>query len=370
MEPPYTVFSPLRDGNISWKQLFNLGRLKYRGRNLFSYSPFKVLPLSLPFSERLNIDAMNRKIIFYQLKRCVKKLDIRNPILWVFFSAQQYDYYGLFNEAITVGDFYDKFTAPTLDKTYPKEVESRQRLQDRMIEEADIIFTVSQLLYDEFKSLHKEIYVVPNGVDYESFENCAASNSKVGIYEKFRKPTIGFLGMMHYIVDFGLLDYVAESRPEWMLLLMGKDNIHVDTDRSFFNRLKKRNNVIWCGEVDRPAIPLYLRAIDVCLVPLKKLEITRYANFLKIWEYFAAGKPIVAVDQGRPYEYPALIRSVHSKEEFLKNISEALREDMGEELVKRRKFIARENSWENRAREMLGIIEETLTTKSLVHNEA
>lgn len=369
VEPPFSILSSFRDRNIRWRQLFNLGRLKHQGGDLYSYSPFKLLPLSLPFSKRFKFDAINKRIIFHYLKRYAKRLNIKNPILWVFFSDKQYDYYGLLNETITVADLYDKFPAPSWDGMLPEHIQSLQQLQDKIIKEADIIFTVSRLLYDEFKLLHEKVFLVPNGVDYESFENCSTSNCNVSIYEKLKKPTIGFLGMMHYKVDFELLDYIAESHPEWTILLMGKDNIHVDADRKIFNTLKNRKNVIWCGEIDRAAIPSFLGMVDVCLVPLKKLEINRYANYLKIWEYFAAGKPVIAVNQGISYEYPNLIRLANSKEEILRNISEALKEDIGKELVNQRKLIAEGNSWKNRVKQMLKIIEESLATKSTVHNK-
>ncbi|HLE16979.1 MAG TPA: glycosyltransferase, partial [Syntrophales bacterium] len=190
-----------------------------------------------------------------------------------------------------------------------------------------------------------------------------------GAIKGLKAPVLGFLGMLHYKVDFVLLNYIAKTHPEWTLLLMGKDNIHDDEDRKAFNELKGRRNVRWCKEIDREAIPCFLSMADVCLVPLKKLEMNRYANFLKVWEYLAAGKPVVAVDQGVHFEYQDMIRFAGSKEEFVRNIYDSLNADTGEDLVMRRKHIAKSNSWENRTEKMLGIVEETLATRVIACNE-
>lgn len=363
-EPPFSVVSPLKDKNISWRQLLNLGRLKYQGRNLYSYSLFKLLPLSLPFSEQLHFDAINKKIIFYNLKQVTKRLNIKDPILLVFFSGKQYDYYGLFNEAITVGDLYDKFTAPSWDGMLQEHIDYLQQLENKIIKSVDIIFTVSQHLYCELKSLHRNVFLVPNGVDYESFEIESTSNSKVLICEKLKRPVIGFLGMMHYIVDFELLNYVAESHPEWTVLLMGKENIHGGDDKLYFNNLMNKNNVVYVGELERLMIPTYLEITDVCLMPMKKIELNRYADQpLKMWEYLAAGKPIVAVDQGCDYGLNEFIKFAKSNEGFVKAIEESLSINNDIELINKRKIFARENSWDQRVEQMMRIIDEFLSKK-------
>jgi len=368
VEPPCTVLTPVRGRNISWRQLMNLGRLKHRGRNLYSYSPLKVLPLSLPFSKTFDFDGINRKAALAGLKRAVEEIEIKDPILWVYFSPEQYDYYGLLGEILAVGDIYDKFGASTWKGMLPEHSSMLQRRQDFLIKKSDIVFTVSQGLYNELEMVHPSVYLIQNGVDYESFEDSPRRENAEAI-KGLKAPVLGFLGMLHYKVDFGLLNYIAENHPEWTLLLMGKDNIHDDEDRKAFNELKSRRNVRWCKEIDREAIPCFLSMTDVCLVPLKKLEMNRYANFLKIWEYLAAGKPIVAVDQGVNSEYPDLIRFAAAKEEFVSNISESLDVDTGYDLVMRRKNIAKSNSWENRTKKMLEIIEETLAIRGIACNE-
>jgi len=96
--PPLTVSQPFREINLNWKHFFGLGRLKHQGRNLYSYSPVRLLPLAIPGSQRFNFYTRDKKRIFSSLKKIIDKLQFKNPILWVNFSQWHYDYYGLFSE--------------------------------------------------------------------------------------------------------------------------------------------------------------------------------------------------------------------------------------------------------------------------------
>jgi glycosyltransferase involved in cell wall biosynthesis len=250
-------------------------------------------------------------------------------------------------------------------------IQSLQQLQDTIINKADIIFTVSQPLYDEFKLLHNKVYLVPNGVDYESFEDQCGAGYGVDTLKKLRRPILGYLGMMHYKVDFHLLDSIAENHPKWMLLLMGKDNIHVNEDRKIFNKLLKRENVIWCKEITRTAIPCFLDAVDVCIVPLKKLDMNRYANYLKIWEYLAAGKPIVAINQdadlGAAKHFISVVDDKHGFERAIENVLSESDEE-GDKLKKARIAFAKSNTWDHRVEQMMGVIDKFLKEKPERYN--
>lgn len=112
VEPPYDLLTPLRDKNINWKQLLNFGRLKHRGRNLYTYSPFRVIPSSSPFLRVFGSGGLNEKMIVSGLSRASKQLGMKCPILWVNYSDLQCEYYTLFESKIVVADWYDKFDAP------------------------------------------------------------------------------------------------------------------------------------------------------------------------------------------------------------------------------------------------------------------
>ena len=67
----------------------------------------------MPLSNVFDYKKLNKESIIKNVRKIVQKLRFKDPILWVYFHPYQYDYYGLFDEKITVTDWYDKYTAPT-----------------------------------------------------------------------------------------------------------------------------------------------------------------------------------------------------------------------------------------------------------------
>ena len=224
---------------------------------------------------------------------------------------------------------------------------------------ADIVFAVSRGLFDDAKKFNENCYLIPNGVDCDLYRLPVAvpANSKL---ERIRRPILGYLGILHYMVDFDLLNYLAESRPDWSILLMGRKLIKVPEDKACFAALTEKENVHYAGEIARKEIPAFLQSLDVCLMPFKNTESNRYApGPLKLWEYLAVGKPIVAVDQGIEYHYQNLIKIASDKEGFVNCIEEALREK-DPQLIAERKQAAQENSWDKRVDRMMELVEAEL----------
>jgi len=358
LEPPLTIIQPFTEINLSWKHLLNLGKLKYQGRKLYSFSPLRKFPLSMPFSRIIDYDKINRKDVMRQVRNVINKLGFISPILWVYYRSYQYDYYGAFGEKLVVADWYDKFTAPSgYDMTDEAIGEIRAR-ENRILEKADLVFAVSEELVKDVRNRNNKVFLVPQGVDINSFESALdlGNNIKKKL-GKLKRPVLGFLGIMHHIVDFDLLNYIADNRSHWSILLMGREWLRNDDDISSYRKLINKENVYYVGELAKDLIPLYLKNVDVCLMPTKKIELNRAATGpLKLWEYLAAGKPIVAVDQGVKYDCADYIRTANDYADFVQQIEECLKEGNDEELVKQRKQVAKNNSWEARVKYMLDII--------------
>ena len=370
LEPPLTIFNPFRDIGLSWRHLLNLGRLKYQGRNLYSYSPVRLLPLSFPGAERFNYFKKDQRRIFNKLKKIIKKLQFKDPILWVYFSQYHYDYYGLFDEKVVVTDWFDKFSAPTFRGNSSSWLSEVQKRESNIIANADIVFTASKELHADLNKVHDNVYTILHGVAYESFSKSENRTFKIGMLDEIKTPIIGFLGLLHYVVDIDLLAFIAESRPDWSIVLMGREWITQDSDRLIWQRLKKKFNVKYFGEVSRDQIPAYLKYIDVGIIPLKKIEFTSYASApLKLLEYLAAGKPVVAVDQGFEYEFSEYVEVAKTKEEYVNAIDKILEIERsnGYFLAEKRKEIARQNSWMTRVNQMMEIIESHLNDLNLIY---
>ena len=360
VEPPLTVRQPFSAINLNWRHLLNLGRFKYQGRNLYSYSPVRLFPLSFPGSKRFNYYEIDKQRTFNTLNKIVKKLEFKNPILWVFHNNYQYHYYGLFNEKIVVTDWYDDFFAPTSQHVDVKSLNQQRKKLSILLKKADIMFVPSFEMKNKLAKYRKDVRVISHGVDTDLYKDSNGSFHPIMSLEKVGKPILCYLGTMYTKIDFELLMYIAINNPDWTLLLIGKEwfKIPHKKDREIFLNLIKMKNIIYCKEISRDLIPSYLFYADVCLIPYKNMQLNYVTTApLKLFEYFAAGKPVVATDLGRPYKYSHMIRTGKTFNEFCDQVRKAIPENSDKRLVSERHKIAYENSWDEKVQEAMQIIE-------------
>ena len=86
------------------KVMFDLGRLKHQGRNLWTYCPVLPLPTwhKIPAIARFNMRFVQKDVL-----RIVNKLDIQSPILWLHRNQSTMwanNYSGLFKENLSMLD--------------------------------------------------------------------------------------------------------------------------------------------------------------------------------------------------------------------------------------------------------------------------
>lgn len=367
VEPPYDFLTPLIGEDINWKQLFNLGRLKHQGRNLYTYSPFRIIPLSFPFSRVSGFHGLNEKMVRSGLSRASRRLGMKHPILWVNFSDLQYEYYTLFDSKLVVADWYDKFDAPlsqfagewATSESYMKHIRGKC---ESILEHADIVFAVSKELHSELVKKKEKTFFIPHGADCSLYEKEIQLPGHLdGSLHLLSHPIVGYIGTIQAKLDFDLLCYLKENHPEWTVLLVGREHINNEIDRVKFETLKKMKGVCHIGHVNPELIPGILKHVDVCTIPLKINEFNYYTSGpLKLWEYLAAGKPIVAIDQGSTFECGKFVKTACDKDDFENKIIEALAEKQDIKEITEKRNIAKENSWDRRADKMLELIEKEL----------
>src|SRR5207245_2615514 len=98
-------------------------------------------------------------------------------------------------------------------------------------------------------------------------------------------------------------------------------------------------------------LPAFLREVDVAVIPFKMVELTRCTNPVKLYEYMAAGKAVVAAPMPEVVEATDMVYIAQDAESFAARIEQALAED-GPDLRARRQAWAREHNWASRARQL------------------
>ena len=97
-----------------------------------------------------------------------------------------------------------------------------------------------------------------------------------------------------------------------------------------------------------------MRAFDVCITPHRRTAFTESLNPIKLWEYLAAGKPIVATDVAGFRDYPQFVRLASDAGSFGQAVEEALREENTRGEARRAE--SRRHSWQARLDQVVDVL--------------
>ncbi|WP_020614998.1 glycosyltransferase [Paenibacillus daejeonensis] len=104
------------------------------------------------------------------------------------------------------------------------------------------------------------------------------------------KPVIGFIGAWAPWVDAGLLARIAGTRG------LGAEVVVIGDTMGRRYELGHVQNLRYLGFKPHHQLPDYLAHLNICLVPFLPQPVTLAANPVKVYEYLAAGKPVVSTD--------------------------------------------------------------------------
>jgi GT2 family glycosyltransferase/glycosyltransferase involved in cell wall biosynthesis len=229
-------------------------------------------------------------------------------------------------------------------------------MEKTLVKQSQLITTSAALLEKKWREKNNDTLLVRNGVDYEFFQTKYQPHPDL---MSFSHPIIGFYGGLAEWVDYALLYFVASSRPDWQLVLLG------DVFVKDLAGLDKLPNVHLLGRKPYEDMPRYLYHFDVCLIPFKLYEVTHAVDPVKLYEYISAGKPVVSVPLEELAIYKEIIYFGEAPEEYLAAIELAIAEDNPVRQEKR-KAVARSNDWAERFRLIDGSIRQRVPKVSII----
>ncbi|MCP4649196.1 MAG: glycosyltransferase family 4 protein [PVC group bacterium] len=167
----------------------------------------------------------------------------------------------------------------------------------------DSVSVASRRLYEECIRCgvaQEQIVMAPVGADLDLFH---PEVSGVRIREKFniKGPLVIYLGQLHggqYVEQFIRAAKIVlnQVRPVNFMIVGGGYLLNELKDLT--KTLELTENVVFTGAVSHKETPLYLAAADIAVACFEDNDITRCKSPLKIAEYMASGKPIVASNVG------------------------------------------------------------------------
>jgi glycosyltransferase involved in cell wall biosynthesis len=171
---------------------------------------------------------------------------------------------------------------------------------------ADRIICVSNQAKEHLEKVWQvageKIAVMPNGVDIKLFSQIPDKTPLEKKYNLDGKIVIGFVGGFQHWHGLDLLvesfSQVLLHTPSAQLLFVG-DGPARENIETLVEKRNIKDSVKFAGLVPQESVPEYLSVIDVAVLPYPQLPKDLWFSPLKLYEYMAAGKAIVATNAGQ-----------------------------------------------------------------------
>ena len=308
-------------------------------------------PIVIPFQKYRIVRVLNKWILYFFSKIFTIMLGLKKPLLWTY-NPMTLDIFYLRPDAKVIYHCVDEIKAqPGMP------VRAMEVAEDRLLKRADYVFVTSEKLYATRKAVNSNTFLFSNVADYEHFSRSREDLTAIpDDVTSMPRPVIGFVGAISsYKVDFELLTFIARSRPDWSIVLIGKvGEGEPDTNVSAL----ELDNIYMLGPRAYQDLPGYIKGFDVAIIPVVLNEYTHAMFPMKFFEYLAAGKQVVSTKIDSLKNYDGYVYLSDSHNEFLDNLERVLseRKDVG---LTKRLALAKENTYESRTKKMLSIINET-----------
>ncbi|MZP29493.1 glycosyltransferase [Heliobacterium undosum] len=345
VDPPITYLAPLKNRELLNTRWESAGRLKaVEPGRIWRLEP----PIFLPFhGMRRTINKINQRRLGGALRRGLRQLGWERPVLWTYLPGScdllsagvDWDY--------RIYDCVDDHAAFTglIDPVVMVDMEKD------LARRCDAVFASAGALQEKMRLVRSDVTLIANAADVEHFRQAAEPQMRekdpADLPSGYRH-VIGFIGGIGDWIDTDKLAEAARAHGDWALALIGP----VETDVS---TLKELPNVFFLGRKPYSVLPDYVRRFDVCLSPFRLNELTISVNPVKVYEYLAAGKPVVSTALPEVLPFSPAVTVCGPADSFVGCIEAALAGDSPEKQAERMD-LARRHSWDARLMAMLEII--------------
>ncbi|HTR88618.1 MAG TPA: glycosyltransferase [Solirubrobacteraceae bacterium] len=301
-------------------------------------------PLVLPFYRHRLIRAFNERLLPALVRRAVRRLRFgEHPILWAYVPQAEVLIDALRPSLVVYHCVDDMAAQAGID------AQTFRASERRFAPEADLVLASAPALAKRLRTLSDNVLDAPNVADTDLFATALAPGPEDPALAALPHPRIVFTGaIVTTKLDVALIVGLARARPEWSFALVGPTG--PGDPRADVSALAAEPNVHLPGLRAYEQLPAVLRSADAAIIPYARNELTRSIFPMKVYEYLAAGLPVVAT------ELPALagvaeVRVAHDAPEMARLLEQELAAD-GPERRARRSAAAAAHSWERRLGEI------------------
>jgi glycosyltransferase involved in cell wall biosynthesis len=315
---------------------------KRYGTNLLAYVPMTLLPIrDTMFFNSSWVAERSLNFTFPPLERFLRKHDFLRADVLIFNNLLLHRLFHLVEAPVKMYRVEDDLEG------FGNIPHVLLEIDKELIRQADVVLTSAHRLTEMTARLRPaDVYYLPNAADFEHFQVQRVRMPRE--YVDIPAPRVIYVGMIDFWFDVPLLRVVASRLNRFSFVVIGPSTINL-------RPLQGVHNIFILGPRNYQDLPVYLHHADVGIIPFKRLPLIEAVNPIKLYEYMAAGLPVVSTawDEMLRLGSPALITS--SADEFASAIEEAHRNR--DELRERSIAFAREHTWEKNVQKLYDLIQ-------------
>jgi glycosyltransferase involved in cell wall biosynthesis len=353
VERPVSILSSLTD--VSDASVFRQwvrwlrGGLRQGGRHLMILAPAPVFPLRYNrLVSKINCWLLRRSVL-----RALRKTGMSAQVLWIY-SPDAGDLVGELGETYSLYYCADDWSAT--GQWWNNSANIRER-EAALASKVDLVVGTSTKIVERWQPDHQNTMLMTNGADVDSLR--MARDPALAIPDDIKElasPRIGYVGRIDSRFDARLYVQLAEKRPDWSFVIVGP----VTNTDAAVARLRTMANVRFLGARPRADLPAYLKYFDVCTIPYVLDKLSESIFPLKLFEYLAAGRPVVATAMPELMRYQQYVHVTRSPGDF----ENAIEKSLHSPLPTASESFLRENSWDAKANVLLETLKHAVAIKT------
>ncbi|MFY9302553.1 MAG: glycosyltransferase [Atribacterales bacterium] len=296
--------------------------------------------------------------IAIQIKKLLVGKSISNPVTFIYFSNEWSKFF--YDLLKPISSLTVEWMADDLSKlNLPQDARQKYRaIREYLGKSCDLIITNANGL-KEFSKLNRNTFYIPQGYDLtweEIFNRGELELPEPVDLQDIPSPRIIYVGALSVRIDLKLLGYIAKSNSSWNIVLIG-----FAPSSELLKLIKQFNNIYYLGPKKYNEVPYYLLNSEVCILPHIVDEFTTTVEPQKMFNYLAAGKPVVSTPCAGVEKFKDFITIASTYNEFVEAINFWLKNDSKEYCLKRREAV-KEYSWFNIGNKIMDLVENSLKT--------
>jgi len=320
----------------------------FRRRNLInSDNNFKNFPFVLPpfFFKSSAVRALYSLLLKFFFKVIISVFDPK--FIWISHPFQ-YNFFFKNDQKKLIYDCMDDHVEFFESKTLKNEI---FQLENKISNYSYKVICSSSFLYKKFNKSKNNIFKVFNAYS-KSSTFCNLNSSLNTRFNHTNNPIICYFGTLSNWIDYDSIAYVLNNNKFITIRLIGPVDL-------IPKNIKNHKRIQLISPKAHNDLLNFIDDVSIFIIPFIVNNLIRSVDPVKMYEYIVCNKPIIARYYPELRKFSEFVDFYNDKTELISLINEYtdinFRPKFSE---KKRNLFLKTNSWENRAEEILNIIQE------------